>query len=118
MNHRYCSGLNLASPNASFADLQKGNLPLLVLEIFMEGSLAGAAVWRLPLAQGAILETDVESHVGFPVHGACFSLCLCLCLCVCVCVCMCDYHKKKEEKKRNLHGNYFGFGVEDIITLL
>ena len=40
MNHRYCSGLNLASPNASFADLQKGNLSLLVLEIFMEITLA------------------------------------------------------------------------------
>ena len=22
----------------------------------------------------------IESHVGLPVHGACFSLCLCLCL--------------------------------------
>ena len=24
-----------------------------------------------------ILETRIESHVGLPVHGACFSLCLC-----------------------------------------
>ena len=37
------------------------------------GSLGGAAVWRLPLAQGTILETRIESHVGLPVHGACFS---------------------------------------------
>ena len=27
------------------------------LEIYLQGSLGGAAVWRLPLAQGAILET-------------------------------------------------------------
>ena len=44
------------------------------------GSLGGAAVWRLPLAQGAILEPGIKSHVGLLVHGACFSLCLCLCL--------------------------------------
>ena len=44
------------------------------------GSLGGAVVWRLPLAQGVILETWIESHIGLPVHGACFSLCLCLCL--------------------------------------
>ena len=28
-----------------------------VLEVQLKGSLGGAAVWRLPLAQGAILET-------------------------------------------------------------
>ena len=50
------------------------------------GSLGGAAVWRLPLAQGAILETRIESHVGLPVHGACFSFCLCLCLSLSLCV--------------------------------
>ena len=44
------------------------------------GSLGGAAVWRLPLAQGAIWRPGIESHVGLPVHGTCFSLCLCLCL--------------------------------------
>ncbi|XP_048970165.1 protein HEATR9 isoform X2 [Canis lupus dingo] len=31
----------------------------------------------------------IESHVGLPVHGACFSLCLCLCPTPSVC----DYHK-------------------------
>ena len=29
----------------------------------------------------------IKSHIGLPVHGACFSLCLCLCLS------LCDYHK-------------------------
>ena len=29
-----------------------------VVEIATEGSLGGTAVWRLPLAQGAILETQ------------------------------------------------------------
>ena len=52
------------------------------------GSLGAAAVWRLLLAQGAILDPGIESHVGLPVLGACFSLCLCLCLS------LCDYHKK------------------------
>ena len=45
-----------------------------------EGSLGGAAVWRLPLAQGTILETRNRVPHRAPVHGACFSLCLCLCL--------------------------------------
>ena len=35
-----------------------------------QGSLGGAAVWRLPLAQGTILETRIKSHIGLPVHGA------------------------------------------------
>ena len=30
----------------------------------------GARSWR----------PGIESHIGLPVHGACFSLCLCLCL--------------------------------------
>ena len=44
------------------------------------GSLGGAVVWRLPLAQGRSWSPGIESHIGLPVHGACFSLCLCLCL--------------------------------------
>ena len=36
----------------------------------------------------------IESHIGLPVHGACFSLCLCLCLSLS----LCDYHKKKKNK--------------------
>ena len=30
----------------------------------------------------------IESHVGLPVHGACFSLCLCLCLSLSLTVCL------------------------------
>ena len=48
------------------------------------GSLGGAAVWRRPLAQGAILET--WDQIPRRVHGACFSLCLCLCLSLSLCV--------------------------------
>ena len=55
------------------------------------GSLGGAAVWRLPLAQGAILET--WDQIPRRVHGACFSLCLCLCLSLSLSPCVCDYHK-------------------------
>ena len=55
----------------------------------------------------------IESHVGLPVHVACFSLCLCLCLS------LCDYHKKnfkKEVKNRatlrfqNFTGRYLSRG--------
>ena len=45
---------------------------------FFKGSLDGAAVWRLPLAHGGSWRPGIESHIGLPVHGACFSLCLCL----------------------------------------
>ena len=61
------------------------------LKTVMLGSLGGAAVWRLPLAQGGSWRPGIESHVGLPVHGACFSLCLCLCLSLSLSVC--DYHK-------------------------
>ena len=30
----------------------------------------------------------IESHVGLPVHGACFSLCLCLCLSLSLSLCV------------------------------
>ena len=36
----------------------------------------GACLW--PRARS--WRPGIESHIGFPVHGACFSLCLCLCL--------------------------------------
>ena len=36
----------------------------------------GACLW--PRARS--WRPGIESHVGLPVHGACFSLCLCLCL--------------------------------------
>ena len=36
----------------------------------------GACLW--PRARS--WRPRIESHIGLPVHGACFSLCLCLCL--------------------------------------
>ena len=45
----------------------------------------GACLW--PWARS--WRPEMESHVGLPVHGACFSLCLCLCLSLS----LCDYHK-------------------------
>ena len=36
----------------------------------------GACLW--PRARS--WRPGIESHIGLPVHGACFSLCLCLCL--------------------------------------
>ena len=42
----------------------------------------------------------IESHIGLPVHGACFSLCLCLCLS------LCDYHKKFKKKEVKNGANY------------
>ena len=41
----------------------------------------------------------IESHVGLPVHGACFSLCLCRCLSLCVShVFLINKNLKKKEK--------------------
>ena len=45
----------------------------------------GACLW--PRARS--WRPGIESHVGLPVHGACFSLCLCLCFSLS----LCDYHK-------------------------
>uniref|UniRef100_A0A8C0SQ00 CSD domain-containing protein n=1 Tax=Canis lupus familiaris TaxID=9615 RepID=A0A8C0SQ00_CANLF len=59
----------------------------------------GACLW--PRARS--WRPGIESHVGLPVHGACFSLCLCLY----PSLSLCDYHKlkkKKKEKKRNGYG--------------
>ena len=56
----------------------------------MGGSLGGAAVWRLPLAQGAILETRVlrqAPHREPASPSACVSASLSLSLS------LCDYHK-------------------------
>ena len=36
----------------------------------------GACLW----SRAGSWRPWIESHVGLPVHGACFSLCLCLCL--------------------------------------
>ena len=43
------------------------------------GHLGGSAVEHLPLAQGMIPGSGIESHIGL-LQRACFSLCLSLCL--------------------------------------
>ena len=57
-----------------------------------EGSLGGAAVWRLPLAQGAILET--QDRIPRRTPGA-WSLLLLLpvSLPFSLSLSLCDYHK-------------------------
>ena len=45
----------------------------------------GACLW--PRARS--WRPGIESHIGLPVHGACFSICLCLCLSLS----LCDYLK-------------------------
>ena len=54
------------------------------------GSLGGAAVWRLPLAQGAILETRFQ--VPHRAPGA-WSLLLSLPVSLLLSLSMCDYRK-------------------------
>ena len=54
------------------------------------GSLGGAAVWRLPLAQGAILET--RNRIPRRVPGA-WSLLLPLPMSLPLSLSLCDYHK-------------------------
>ena len=54
------------------------------------GSLGGAAVWRLPLAQGAILETRDRIPRRAPGAG---SLLLPLPVSLPLSLSLCDYHK-------------------------
>ena len=56
-------------------------------ENMVQGSLGGAAVWRLPLARGAILETRDRiprraSFMGPASPSACISASVCVCVCV------------------------------------
>ena len=60
----------------------------------VSGSLGGAAVWRLPLAQGAILET--RDRIPRRAPGAWSLL---LPLPVSLPLSLCDYHKFKKKKK-------------------
>ena len=60
------------------------------LEIEIQGSLGGAAVWRLPLAQGAILET--RDRIPRRAPGA-WSLLLPLPVSLPLSLSLCDYHK-------------------------
>ena len=55
-----------------------------------EGSLGGAAVWRLPLAQGAILET--RDRIPRQAPGA-WSMLLPLPMSLPFSLSLCDYHK-------------------------
>ena len=61
----------------------------MVLEVDRQGSLGGAAVWRLPLAQGAILET--RDRIPRRAPGA-WSLLLPLPVSLRP-LSLCDYHK-------------------------
>ena len=65
----------------------------------MLGSLDGAVVQRLPLAQGAILET--RDRIPRQAPGT-WSLLLPLPLSLSLSLSLCDYHKKKtiQEKKK------------------
>ena len=58
------------------------------------GSLGGAAVWRLPLAQGAILET--RDRIPHRAPGA-WSLLLPLPVSLPLSLSLCDYHKLKKK---------------------
>ena len=60
------------------------------LNYFYLGSLGGAAVWRLPLAQGAILET--RDRIPRWAPGA-WSLLLPLPMSLPLSLFLCDYHK-------------------------
>ena len=55
-----------------------------------QGSLGGTAVWRLPLAQGAILET--QDRIPRRAPGA-WSLLLPLPVSLPLSLSLCDYHK-------------------------
>ena len=59
----------------------------------------GACLW--PRARS--WRPGIESHIGLPVHGACFSLCLCLCLSLSLCVTIINKLKKKKHYIRNQH---------------
>ena len=59
----------------------------------------GACLW--PRARS--WRPGIKSHIGLPVHGACFSLCLCLCLSLSLSVWLSwiNKFKKKKIKKKN-----------------
>ena len=64
----------------------------------------GACLW--PRARS--WRPGIESHVGLPVHGACFSLCLCLCLSLSHCVPLIKTNKqtkKQKQKQKNVRPN-------------
>ena len=65
------------------------------------GSLGGAAVWRLPLAQGAILETrDRIPHRAPGAWSLLLPLPMSLPLSLSLSLYVCNYRKKKNKKQR------------------
>ena len=71
------------------------NTKKLKLKTSCQGSLGGAAVWRLPLAQGAILET--RDRIPHRAPGA-WSLLLPMPMSLPLSLSLCDYHKNKINK--------------------
>ena len=65
-------------------------VPHKIIELPYEGSLGDAAVWCLPLAQGAILET--RDRIPHRAPGA-WSLLLPLPVSLPLSLSLCDYHK-------------------------
>ena len=86
---------SLASKGSNFNVLWSVNFASSSLLVFffkrlIEGSLGGAAVWHLPLAQGAILETP--DRIPHRAPGA-WSLLLPLPMSLPLSLSLCDYHK-------------------------
>ena len=73
---------------------QAEHLTLIGLKTWPQGSLGGAAVWRLPLAQGAILET--LDRIPHRAPGA-WSLLLPLPVSLPLSLSLFDYHKKNKK---------------------
>ena len=82
----YCSILSGSQ------DWQLGEV---ILKLHVLGSLGGAAVWRLPLAQDAILET--RDRVPRRAPGV-WSLLLPLPVSLPLSLSLCEYHKLKKKK--------------------
>ena len=71
----------------------------------------GACLW--PRARS--WRPGIESHIGLPVHGACFSLCLCLCLSLSVTI---IHKKKKKNLKLEIRHPQVGHLEENFIKEL
>ena len=93
----YGSGIFLAQ-RKKYSDLDRiwgeGGGETLFIYTGQKGSLGGPAVWRLPLAQGVILETR-----GRIPHRAPSAWSLLLSLPLSLSLSLCDYHKFKKKKE-------------------